>query len=301
MGVSAPDERVWDARPDSLVTVSEMKTSIATADAPDAPEPTPHASVIPATSPRRIRAEVLIVLGLSLGQSAVYAILQLIGRYMATAPIGHQSATLNQSQSKINYLDLTYQVVGIVFALVPVALALYLLSSHGQSWKTRLGLNGNGRRWGKDVALGMGLAAMIGIPGLGVYAVGRAIGQTVRIDTSGLPALWWSATILLLSAAVAGVLEEVIVVGYLITRLQQLRWSVPAVVIASALLRGSYHLYQGWPMAVGNVAMGTVFSIYYLRTGRLGPLIFAHWLLDAVSFIGPDVVPASWITALNGG
>jgi len=265
------------------------------------PEFTVHAQVSPPPSPRRIRAEVFIVLGLSLGQSAVYAVLQLIARYMSKASIGHQSTTLNTSKSSINYLDLTYQVVGIVFALVPVALALYLLSNHGQSWRSRLGLDGSGRRWGKDVALGMGLAAMIGIPGLGVYAVGRAIGQTVRIDTSGLPALWWSATILLLSAAVAGVLEEVIVVGYLITRLQQLRWSVPAVVIASALLRGSYHLYQGWPMAVGNVAMGTVFSIYYLRTGRLGPLIFAHWLLDAVSFIGPDVVPASWITALNGG
>lgn len=272
-----------------------------TATGPE-PEPTADQAWVEAGPSRpRIRAEILIVLGLSLGQSAVYAILQLIARYMSTASIGHQSATLNPTLSKINYLDLAYQVVGIVFALVPVALALYLLSSHGQSWKTRLGLNGNGRRWGKDVALGMGLAAMIGIPGLGVYALGRAIGQTVRIDTSGLPALWWSATILLLSAAVAGLLEEVIVVGYLVTRLQQLRWSIPAVVIASALLRGSYHLYQGWPMAVGNVAMGTVFSIYYLRTGRLGPLILAHWLLDAVSFIGPEVVPASWITALNGG
>jgi hypothetical protein len=39
----------------------------------------------------------------------------------------------------------------------------------------------------------------------------------------------------------------------------------------------------------------------FIRTGRLGPLILAHWTLDAVSFIGPDVVPASWITALNGG
>lgn len=292
---------MWDAGPDSLVTVSEMKTSIATADAPDTPEPTSHAYVIPATSPRRIRAEVLIVLGLSLGQSAVYAVLQLIARYMSTTSIAKQSTTLNPTKSHINYLDLAYQVVGIVFALVPVALALYLLSGHGQSWRNRLGLDGTGRRWGKDVLLGMGLAAMIGIPGLGVYAVGRAIGQTVRIDTSGIPHLWWSATILLLSAAVAGVLEEVIVVGYLVTRLQQLRWSIPLVVIASALLRGSYHLYQGWPMALGNVAMGTVFTIYYMRTGRLGPLIFAHWLLDAVSFIGPDVVPASWINALNGG
>jgi membrane protease YdiL (CAAX protease family) len=249
----------------------------------------------------RIRAEVLIVLGLSLGQSAVYAIVELVKRYLATAPIGKQTTTLNPSLSTINYLNIVLQVLNIIFTLVPVALALYLLSSHGQSWKTRLGLDLNGRSRWRDVGLGFGLAAAIGLPGLGLYAVGRAIGQTVRIDTSGLPHQWWSAVILLASAGVAGMLEEVIVVGYLITRLQEMRWSVPVAILASALLRGSYHLYQGWPMAIGNAVMGAVFGWVFVRTGRLGPLILAHWTLDAVSFIGPDVVPASWIAALNGG
>ena len=248
----------------------------------------------------RIRAEVLIVLGLSLGKSATYAIVRIIERYMAEPTIAQQSTTLNTSKSSINYIDLTYQVLSIAFALVPVALALYLLSSHGQSWKTRLGLTGTGRRWGKDVALGAGLAAIIGLPGLALYAAGRALGQSVRIDTSGLPDLWWAATILLLSAGVAGLLEEVIVVGFLVTRLQQMKWSLPAVIFASSLLRGTYHLYQGWPMALGNAVMGAVFATFYVRTGRLGPLIFTHWLLDAVAFIGPEVAPASWIDAING-
>src|SRR5690606_17780251 len=112
------------------------------------------------------------------------------------------------------------------------------------------------------------LAALIGLPGLGVYSIGRAIGQSVRINTSGLPDLWWAAVILLASAAVAGLVEEIIVVGYLVTRLQQLKWSIPAIIAASALLRGAYHLYQGWPMALGNVAMGVVFALLYLKTGR---------------------------------
>jgi len=266
-----------------------------TPDAPTPDAPSPGSPSIP-----RIRAEVLIVLGLSLGQSAVYAIMRLIARYMAKPAIGQQTTTLNPSKSTINYLDLTYQILGIAFALVPVALALYLLSSHGQSWKKQLGLTGSARRWGKDVALGVALAAMIGLPGLALYAVGRAIGQSVRIDTSGLPDLWWSAVILLASAAVAGLLEEVIVVGYLVTRLQQMKWSLPAVVFASALLRGTYHLYQGWPMALGNAVMGAVFAAFYIRTGRLGPLIFTHLLLDTVAFVGPEVVPASWIDAING-
>ena len=52
-------------------------------------------------------------------------------------------------------------------------------------------------------------------------------------------------------------------------------------------------------MAVGNVAMGLVFAYYYHRTGRLGPLILAHWTLDAVAFIGPEVVPDQWLIELG--
>ena len=35
------------------------------------------------------------------------------------------------------------------------------------------------------------------------------------------------------------------------------------IVVASALLRGSYHLYQGWGGFVGNAIMGLVFAEYY--------------------------------------
>lgn len=240
------------------------------------------------------------MLGLTLGQSAVYAILSLIKRYLDTKPVGSQTATLNPSRSDINYLDLAYQVAGIGFRLFPVALALYLLSGHGVGWRQRLGLTGPGRRWGKDLAAGAGLAALIGLPGLGLYAFGRAIGQTVRIDTSGLPDVWWSATILLASAAVIGVLEETIAVGYLVTRLRDLAWHPVAAIAASAVLRAGYHLYQGWPMALGNAVMGAVFATVYWRTGRLGPLIVAHWTLDAVAFIGPEFAPQEWLDALNG-
>lgn len=256
-------------------------------------------------SRRRLRAEVLIVLGLSLGKSAVYSIVRFVERYFDERPVGEQSTTLNPSLSQHDWFDLTYQILAIIFALVPVALALYLLSAGGASALRRLGLvraDAEGLRapWWRDVAMGAGLASLIGIPGLVVYAVGRALGQSVRINTSGLPDVWWAAVILLASAAVAGLVEEVIVVGYLVTRLRELQWSIPAIVITSALLRGSYHLYQGWPMALGNVAMGVVFSLVYIRTGRLGPLILAHWLLDAASFIGPELLPAEWIDALNG-
>jgi membrane protease YdiL (CAAX protease family) len=58
------------------------------------------------------------------------------------------------------------------------------------------------------------------------------------------------------------------------------------VVAASALLRGSYHLYQGFGGFVGNAIMGVVFALVFLRTRRIGPLIVAHTLLDVVAYLG---------------
>jgi membrane protease YdiL (CAAX protease family) len=253
----------------------------------------------PEETPRRIRAEILIVFGLSLGQAAVWAIINLIERYQATTPVGQQTTTVNPSRSDIEYLDLIRQVLVIGFRLMPVLLALYLLSMYGRGWAARVGLAGDGRRWGKDLAMGAGLAAAIGIPGIGLYALAREMGQSVRIDTSGLPDQWWAATILLMAAASWGILEEVLVVGYLMTRLSDLRLSVPTIIITSAVLRGAYHLYQGWPMALGNVVMGLVFAWAYHRTGRLLPMIAAHSLMDVVAFVGPEVAPQSLLDWIN--
>ena len=76
----------------------------------------------------RLRNEVLLVLGVSLGQSAVYSVVTIVGRITAETRLSDQTATLNPSQSPRPYLDLTYQLLGIFFALVPVFLALHLLN-----------------------------------------------------------------------------------------------------------------------------------------------------------------------------
>ena len=68
---------------------------------------------------RRLRAEVWIVLGLSLGQSAVYAVLSLV-RKLSEGSLRDATAGLNQSRNAIPWLDLIYQLATIGFALVPV-------------------------------------------------------------------------------------------------------------------------------------------------------------------------------------
>lgn len=242
----------------------------------------------PAAEPdrRRLGAEVLIVLGLSLGQSAVYAVTSLVAK-LTEGPIGQATATLNASRSERPYLDLTYQLLDVGFALVPVLLALFLLSEPGRSAVRRIGFDL--RHPLRDLAAGAGLAALIGLPGLGLYLGGRALGITAEIVPAALDAAWWTVPVLVLSAARNGVLESVIVVAYLAERLTEMRWPVPLVIAASAVLRGSYHLYQGFGPFVGNVLMGLVFAWAYLRWRRVMPLVVAHTLLDVVAFVGYDL------------
>lgn len=240
----------------------------------------------PGTEPvkrRRIAVEVWLVLGLSLGQAAVYSVVNLIDKF-TRGPISEQTATLNAPQSPRPYLDLTYQLMGIGFALVPVALALYFLTTSGRSVLHVIGIDGKSP-W-RDLGIGAGLAALIGLPGIGLYLIGRALGVTVNVVASGLDAYWWTIPVLILAAIQNALLEEVVMVGYLMTRLRDLGWRTPAIILSSAALRGSYHLYQGIGPGLGNFVMGLIFGYWFHRTGRVAPLIVAHTILDLVAFVG---------------
>ena len=102
---------------------------------------------------------------------------------------------------------------------------------------------------------------------------------------------------LLLSALQNGLLEEVLVTGYLLTRLQKLGVRSWQAVAISATLRGSYHLYQGLGGFLGNAAMGVIFAVLFLRWKRANPMIIAHTLIDAVAFVGYAVLAGhvSWL------
>jgi len=245
---------------------------------------------------RRLVLEIWLVLGLSLARSGVYSLIVLTDR-LTEGSLGDQTATLNPSLSDRPWLDMLYQLYYLTFPLVPVALALYLLAPTIRKAARRLGLDWT-RPW-RDLGVGAGLAAAIGIPGLGVYALGRVLGITVEVQPAGLDATWWTIPILLGSAVQAGLLEEVVAVGYLSERLRDLGWGVPVIIIASSVLRGSYHLYQGFGPFVGNLVMGVVFALWYHRTRRVMPLVIAHTLMDAVVFVGYPLIPDAWLQTLH--
>lgn len=249
-----------------------------------APPGTPEEDSATKRARRRATAEVWIVLGLSLGQSAAYSVISLAAKLTAGRPLAQQTATLNASRSARPYLDLVYQLADVVFTLVPVALALWLLAEGGRNAFRLIGFDVR-RPW-RDLAEGAVLAAVIGLPGLVLYVVGRELGITAQVVASGLAPYWWAVPVLVLQAVKNAVLEEVVVVGYLVTRLRERGWTVWAVVGCSAVLRGSYHLYQGFGPFVGNAVMGVVFGLWFVRRKRVMPLVVAHTLLDVVAFVG---------------
>jgi membrane protease YdiL (CAAX protease family) len=244
---------------------------------------------------RRTVAEIAIVLGLSLGSSAVYAVINLVGKLTAGPPLAQQRAILNQPVSPRPYLDLSYQLAGIVFTLVPVALVLFLLTENRTENRTEPAVSAARRigldlpHPGRDLLTGAALAAAIGVPGLGLYFAGRRLGITAEVVPSALAPYWWTVPVLILQAAKNALVEEVVVVGYLVTRLRGLglpRWAT----VASAVLRGSYHLYQGVGPFIGNAVMGVIFAEWFHRRGRVMPLVIAHTLLDLVAFVGYQVL-----------
>lgn len=251
---------------------------------------------------RRLTYEVWLVLGVTVLGSATLAALNLVDRLTIDVPLGEQSTSLNPPQNERPWLDLLYQLRRYAFLALPALLALYLLSANGRSAVRRIGLDLS--RPGRDLLAGIGLAAAVGIPGLGVYALGRTLGITVEVRPATLDAFWWTIPVLILAALANGFLEEVVVVGYLAERLSDLRWRVAAIIVVSALLRGAYHLYQGPGMAIGNVAMGVLFAWYYLVPSwgrRVLPLVIAHTLIDVVAFVGYSLIPPEWLAALGLG
>lgn len=245
--------------------------------------------------PRRaLLTETVLVLGVSLGASAVWSVLSLIRKLSAPAPLSAQTTTMNSSVTPDRlWLDLAYQLAGIALALVPVLLALHLLGRD----RGATGMWAASRRVGLDLrapaqnlARGSALAAAIGIPGLGLYLLARALDLNTSIAAANLADVWWAIPVLVLAAIQNAVLEEVVMVGYLFTRWRQVGWSPWVVIVTSALVRGTYHLYQGFGGFVGNAAMGVLLGWYYTRTRRVMPLVIAHTLLDVVAFVGYAVL-----------
>ena len=201
-----------------------------------------------------------------LGASAVYSVVSIIARVTDERPLAEQSAALNPSRASREWLDFTYQFLDVFFGLFAVALVLYLLWQPGRDPFRRIGLDIT--RPGRDAASGLLLVAVIGVPGLALYAVGRR----ARIRRS--PSCFTARHVLVDDRRSScsrrsrrRSTEEVIVVGYLFTRLRELGVGPWATIVSSAVLRGTYHLYQGFGPFVGNARWESCSAGVYAALG----------------------------------
>ena len=74
--------------------------------------------------------------------------------------------------------------------------------------------------------------------------------------------------------------EELIVRAYLITEIAYLTGRAWLAVLVSVVFQVSYHLYQGLLPALCYSGLFLVFSLYYVRSRRIVPIIFAHMIDD---------------------
>jgi membrane protease YdiL (CAAX protease family) len=244
-------------------------------DAPSGDTPGIDTPVPPPPIDRRILVEeIIVVLSLSVLRPVAFAILSL-----TEAPIaGVVVAAADQSS------EVARQLLGIVFALAPVLLVVHLLRRSGEGVEI-IGLSAD--RPGQDLTRGAALFAVVGLAGIGVYLGAVELGVNRFVVPTPPLGHWWTIPALVLGAVESGLLEEIVVLGYLVTRLRQLSWTPAQAIVASALLRGSYHLYQGWGGFVGNIAMGLLFGYLFLRWGRrTWPFVVAHALLDIGAGVG---------------
>lgn len=265
---------------------ASQRTSSGNANATPRPEQSPPSPASwPAQYTRKLIAfEVTAVLAVSLGRSAVSAFIDLMGSLTARKALSAQHATLNASAAPGRpWLDLSYQLEGIAFGLAPVLLVAYLLTRERASLRT-LGADRT-QPW-RDLGRGAGVAAVIGGSGLGLYLAAHAAGAALTVVPTTLPAVWWRIPVLIASAFQNAALEEVVILGYLLRRFDQAGWSNARSDVVSAVIRGSYHLYQGFGGFVGNLVMGLIFARLYRRWGRVMPLLMAHGLIDTVAFVG---------------
>lgn len=189
----------------------------------------------------------------------------------------------------VNALDLFVPPAGVPLAIL---LIWWILRRTGSRW-AYLGLS-RPASWKRTIALGLGLgvalqaAAMFGLEPLLRSLSGE------EIDLSRFESLrgnWGSlALYLTISWTTAGFGEEIIWRGWVMTGVAKLLGSGKAgwvsALIATSVLFGILHLYQGPTGVIATGIVGLALGIIYLATGRnLWVTIICHGMMDTIAFV----------------
>jgi membrane protease YdiL (CAAX protease family) len=85
-------------------------------------------------------------------------------------------------------------------------------------------------------------------------------------------------------ALTAGVTEELIFRGYLLTRLSQwFKNNVAAVIVSSLLFAALHYKYDSARELIFTFLIGVIFSIYYIKYRNIKTIIVTHFLIDYIN------------------
>jgi len=158
----------------------------------------------------------------------------------------------------------------VVYEMIAGGIAFAILKTRGWKWSDFAIHASRGA-----TILGVIIAIALFVFG---YAFEAIFGKVPVVLSAGLLPI-------LLVSLLNPVFEELLVLGYVVQSMRR-AFGLTTAFNVSLALRILYHLYQG-PLAVIPIAvMALVFTLVYVKLGRLWPVIVSHALLD---FLGLTV------------
>lgn len=217
-----------------------------------------HTGVLDADLPligaRRAYAEVIGLYAVAFAPSIAFILSELGG------PVDGPTANLAHAGSAalVGYLTQTAAIAW---------LAIILARRRGLTMES-FGIAGLRAR---RMAIGVFWASFISLWVAAVVAGWLEVGLNVSMPATGQVGIVTSAV----AATYAAVVEEVVVVGTLVSALQAARRPMAEIMVLGVVARLAYHAYYGL-VALSVIVWAVLFLILYARTRQLLPLIFAH-------------------------
>jgi Type II CAAX prenyl endopeptidase Rce1-like len=212
---------------------------------------------------------------------------------LAIFPLGSSIAALTYLLMRVTtgfeYSSSSYLIVGepglslglsmaiLVSEFAAAALVIYLLVRNEEGIQS-IGLGGHQFR--RDLALVLPVWVVVQLlpQELGSALVTHLHLPSYSVSGPAVPTAF--VVVSLLKSVQAAVVEEIVVLGYLVRRLEQRGWTAVTVVVVAVLVRVSYHVYYG--AGVLPIVLWAIASVLvYRRLRRLLPFIICHFVRDA--------------------
>jgi len=132
---------------------------------------------------------------------------------------------------------------------------------------------------GRGLALWLGLVGIFYLAVLALYMIAPAAVLVLR--TRAITGVI-SAPMVVAGAVLDPIFEEFLWLGYAIPALGN-RFGIRTACVASVVLRVAAHAYQGRLALLTILPVAVLMTFYFVKTGRLWPIIVAHIVQDAIA------------------